>query len=107
MSVKKRKIDSKRRAFKSEWTSKYVSTEVGSTAVCLIGQKKIAVLKEYNIRRHFISNHANYLESRSTQQREATAQRLAVNFRIQQNSLFQQSATHQSIIKASSYLLSK
>ena len=61
----------------------------------------------YNIRRHFISNHANYLESHSKQQREATAQRLAVNFRIQQNSLFQQSVTHQSITNASFLLAFK
>ena len=75
--------------------------------VCLICQKSIAVLKEYNTRRHFISNYANYLESHSTQQREATAQRLAVNLRIQQNSLFQQSVTHQSITKASFLLAFK
>ena len=69
--------------------------------------KKHCVLKEYNNCRHFISNHAKYLESHSTQQREATAQRLAVNFRIQQKSLFQQSVTHQSITKASFLLAFK
>ena len=73
MSVKTRKIDSERRAFKSKWTSKYLFKKVGSSAVCLICQKSIAVLKEYNIYRHFISNHANYLEGHSTQQREVAA----------------------------------
>ena len=38
---------------------------------------------------------------------KATAQRLAVNFRIQQNSLFQQSVTHQSITNASFLLAFK
>ena len=85
---KKRKVDSERRVFKKEWTTKYFFTEVGSTAVCPICQKSVAVVKEYNIRRHFDTNHANYRSSLSTRQREVTSQRLVANFRIQQNTLF-------------------
>ena len=106
-AAKKRKVDSERRVFKKEWTTKYFFTEVGSTAVCLICQKNVAVLKEYNIRRHFDTNHANYRSSLSTQQREVTSQRLVANFRIQQSSLFQQSAVHASITKASFLLAFK
>ena len=95
-AVKKRKVDSKRRVFKKEWTTKYFFTEVGSTAVCLICQKNVAVVKEYNIRRHFDTNHANYRCSLSTQQREVTSQILVANFRIQQNTLFQQRFMSQS-----------
>ena len=84
-------------------------TEVGSTVICLICQKSVAVSKEYNIRRHFNTNHPNYFSSQSTQQREAAAQRLTTNFRIQQNrpTLFQQSAVHQSITQASFLLAFK
>ena len=78
-----------------------------STAVCLICQKNVAVVKEYNIRRHFDTNHANYRSSLSTQQREVTSQRLVANFRIQQNTLFQQNAVHESFTTASFLLAFK
>ena len=93
--------------FKKEWTTKYFFTEVGLTAVCLICQKNFAVVKEFNIRCHFDTNHANYRSSLSTQQQEVTSQRLVANFWIQQNTLFQQSAIHESITKASFLLAFK
>ena len=105
--AKKRKVDSERRMFKKEWTTKCFFTEVGSAAVCLICQKNVAVVKEYNLRRHFDTNHANYRSNLSSQQREVTSQRLVENFRIQQNTLFQQSAVHESITKASFLLAFK
>ena len=64
-------------------------------------------MKEYNIRRHLDTNHTNYHSRLSIQQREVTSQRLVANFRIQQNTLFQQSAVHESIIKASFLLAFK
>ena len=106
-AAKKQKVDSERRVFKKEWTTKYFFTEVGSTAVCLICQKNVAVVKEYNIRRHFDTNHASYRSSQSTQQREVTSHRLVANFQIQQNTLFLQSAVHESITKASFLLAFK
>ena len=105
-AAKKRKVDGECRVFKKECTTKNFFTEVGSTAVCLTCQKNVAVVKEYNIRRHFDTNHANYRSSLSTQQREVTSQRLVTNFRIQQNTLFQQSAVHESITKTSFFWLS-
>ena len=64
-------------------------------------------MKKYNTCRHFDTNHANYRCSLSTQQREVTSQRLVANFRIQQNTLFQQSAVHESITKTSFLLAFK
>ena len=87
-AAKKRKVDSEGKVFKKEWTTNYFFTAVGSNAVCLICQKNVAVLKEYNIRRHFDTNHANYHSSNElTQQREVTSQRFVAYFRIQQNTL--------------------
>ena len=68
--------------------------------------KNVAVLKENNIRRHFDTNHANYRSSLFTQQREVSY-RLVANFWNQQNTLFQQSAVHESITKVSSSLAFK
>ena len=104
--AKKQKVNGECRVFKKEWTTKYFA-KMGSTAVFLICQKNVAVVKEYNICCHFDTNHANYHSSLSTQQQEVTSQRLVANFRIQQNTLFQQSAVHESITKASFLLAFK
>ncbi|GAA6101231.1 general transcription factor II-I repeat domain-containing protein 2-like, partial [Tachysurus ichikawai] len=74
---KKRNVDSECRVFNKEWTTKYFFTEVRSMAVCLICKETVAVFKEYNIRRHFATKHANYTSK--PQERAATAQTLTAN----------------------------
>lgn len=101
---KKRKVDSECRVFNKEWTSKYFFAEVRSKAVRLICQETVAVLKEYNISRHFSSKHANYANNQSTQERTATAQRLLAGLQAQQNTFIRQTAIQESSAKAS-YLL--
>ena len=59
MSTKKRKVDSECRVFKDEWTWKYFFTAFKDKPLCLICNETIAVYKEYNISRHFISKHKN------------------------------------------------
>ncbi len=97
-------MDSQCRVFNKEWTSKYFFTEVWSKAVCLICQETVAVLKEYNINRHFSSKHANYANNLSTQERTATAQRLAASLQAQQNTFIRQTVIQESSTKAS-YLM--
>lgn len=90
--------------FNTEWTSKYFFAEVRSKAVCLICQETVAVYKEYTIKRHFSSKHANYANNQSTQERMTTAQRLIAGLQAQQNTFIQQTAIQKSSTKAS-YLL--
>ena len=49
---KKRKIDSERRLFNSEWTNKYLFVMNKSKIICLVCRETISVPKEYNLRRH-------------------------------------------------------
>ena len=74
---KKRQVDSECCVFNTEWTSKYFVTHVGSKAVCLICQNAITVFKEYNIKRHFSTKHANYATNLSSQEREQRALKLS------------------------------
>ncbi|XP_077426332.1 general transcription factor II-I repeat domain-containing protein 2-like [Vanacampus margaritifer] len=97
---KKRKVDGEGRVFNKEWTTRYFFTEVRSTAVSLICQEAIAVFKEYNISRHFATKHANYASKQSTQEREATAQRLAANLQAQQNFFHRQTSIQESSTRA-------
>ncbi|UYV69372.1 EPM2AIP1 [Cordylochernes scorpioides] len=58
---KKRKIDSECRKFKDQWNIQYFVTESSNKALCLICNESIAVLKEYNMKRHYETKHSqNY-----------------------------------------------
>ena len=56
-SKRKHKIAHKRRVFNKEWTSKYFFTDTENKAVCLLRQEMIAVLKEFNLKRHHETKH--------------------------------------------------
>lgn len=81
---KKRKVESECWVFNKEWTPKYFFTEVWSKAVCLICQKTIVVLKEYNISCHFSTKHANYASNLPKQERVAAADRLVASLQALQ-----------------------
>ena len=55
---KKRKVDFECRVFKAEWSVNYFVTELDDKALCLLYNDTLAVLKEYNIQRHYESKHS-------------------------------------------------
>lgn len=59
-TLKKRKVEAENRHFNNEWTEKCVFIAVDANPVCLICNKCLAVYKEYNLRRHFNTMHANF-----------------------------------------------
>ena len=50
---KKRKVATEFRVFTQTWTSKYLFTEDKGKAVCLVSGEQVAVLKDYNLNRHY------------------------------------------------------
>lgn len=58
MACKKRKVDSECRLFKEEWAWKYFFTEYNGKPICLICNEAVAVLKDFNLARHFNTKHA-------------------------------------------------
>ncbi|CAK8697909.1 unnamed protein product [Clavelina lepadiformis] len=64
---KRRKIENEGRIFNREWTSKYLFTVTNSKILCLVCRNVVAVPKEYNLRRHFESNHPNLAELDATE----------------------------------------
>ena len=56
-SAKKRKDDIERRAFNPAWKEKYFFMERFGQAQCLICLKTVAVLREFNMRRHWEAEH--------------------------------------------------
>lgn len=59
MASKKRKVDSECRVYKDEWTWKYFFTPIRDKPVCLICNEAVAVFKEFNLSRHFMTKHKN------------------------------------------------
>ena len=59
--IKKRKIAEELilLIFNIQWTEKYFVTELCDNIICLICNDKIAVCKEYNIKRHYGSKHGS------------------------------------------------
>ena len=59
-SCKKRKVDGECRVFKKSWTDEYFFVERKGIPTCLICCSTVSVFKEYNLKRHFETNHAFY-----------------------------------------------
>ena len=72
---KKRKIDSESRTLKDQCNSQYFEIKSSNKTPCLICNETIAVLKEYNIKRHYetkhFQNYSKYTGSLRTQKFEA------------------------------------
>lgn len=55
----KRKVDSENRGFQTRWELEYMFTEVAGKPVCLLCGESVAVMKEYNMRRHHETKHTD------------------------------------------------
>lgn len=106
MATKRRKVDSECRVFKDEWTFKYFFTAIKDKPVCLICHDSIAVFKEFNLARHFMTKHNNATyETMSEEQRKQKTADLHKKLVGQQNVFKKQNnsqkqATHASYVVA-------
>ena len=60
---KKRKVSSENRIFNDEWTDNYafiLPSFMNAKPTCLICNEGVSAFKEYNIRRHHETKHANF-----------------------------------------------
>jgi hypothetical protein len=81
MSVqgRKRKIDSECRGFKEQWNVDYFVIKSDIKALCLICNDTIAVLKEYNIQRHYETKHSSRYSQFTGQLRTEKFEKLQKN----------------------------
>ncbi|XP_077137809.1 general transcription factor II-I repeat domain-containing protein 2-like [Ranitomeya variabilis] len=59
-TMRKRKLIEERRVFQEKWESQYFCLTVGGKIHCLICNSCIATPKEYNLKRHYETNHRVY-----------------------------------------------
>ena len=105
-SVKKRKVDLERRIFNPKW-EKYFFIERFGQAQCLICLKTLAVLKEYNVRRHWETEHrsSNFASMSVTERKDAIV-RLSGNLE-KQTSLFRKQNLEAEKVTRASYEVSR
>ncbi|KAM4555660.1 general transcription factor II-I repeat domain-containing protein 2A-like [Odontesthes bonariensis] len=79
MSAKKRKVYIEGRVFNKIWTAKYLFTDIQGKAVCLVCGTQVAVLKDYNLNRHFVTKHEEKYKNLSDEERAREADGLLAN----------------------------
>ena len=82
MIGKKRKINDEGRIFTNEWFVKYFVVQQDEKAICLICQSNTACLKEYNIKRHYNSQHSKKYDEISGQLRVDRANKQKNQFKV-------------------------
>ncbi|KAJ8873164.1 hypothetical protein PR048_026781 [Dryococelus australis] len=87
MSVqsKKRKVDSECCVFNYKWCMEYFVIEKASKVLCMICNELIAVLKEYNIRRHYKTKHDENFDKFKDKVHEHKFETLKCRLCFQQN----------------------
>lgn len=105
MASKKRKVDSECRVFKDEWTWKYFFTPIKDKPVCLICNEAVAVFKEFNLSRHFMTKHNNATyETMTEEERKQKAGALRKKLSGQQN-IFKKQSCSQKLATHASYVV--
>ena len=73
---KKRKVADEGRVFNEEWLKNYFMIEHNGKPLCLVCKQTIAVMKEYNVKRHYETLHKKQYEEYSGKSRIDVAIRL-------------------------------
>ena len=103
---KKRKINEEHRNFNEKWEIKYFFIENKSKPICLICNENIAVCKEYNLKRHYETQHSKHYAHLSGEIRKNKLLGLKENLKKQQLLFVKQSDENELIVKAS-YIISE
>lgn len=68
--VGKRKIDQEGRVFQEKWERAYFFVDVQNIPTCLICKQSMSVSKEYNLRRHYQTNHSKHYDQYTEKMRD-------------------------------------
>ncbi len=97
---KKRKITSECRRFQTRWESEYFFKEINGKCVCLICNEDVAVMKDYNIRRHYETKHQSYT-SYTGAERTQKVKQMAASLQAQQQFFFRANKIQENATTAS------
>ena len=101
---KRRKVDLECRNFQEKWTYDYLFTEVNKKPICLVCSQQVSVYKEYNIQRHYKTNHSKKFDVFQGKLRSDKIKQLLSNLERQQTTFNHNRDVSESALKASYYL---
>ncbi|XP_026475998.1 general transcription factor II-I repeat domain-containing protein 2B-like [Ctenocephalides felis] len=99
--TKKRKIVDEHRNFQERWKFDYFFTIVKDKAVCLLCSETVAVLKEYNIKRHYKTKHEDKYKNLTGQLRIDKVNQEEKNLKKQHSIFKNQEISSHTAVKAS------
>lgn len=102
--MSKRKVDDENRVFQAKWESDYLFMEYRCKPKCLVCLQNVAVMKEYNLNRHY-SQHKDKYQKYTGEARAAIIADLKGKLNRQQ-ALFTKATTVQESSLKASYLVS-
>lgn len=88
-----------------EWTAKYIFTEVKGKAVCLVCGAQVAVLKDYNLTRHYATKHAEKYKNFSDEDRGKESDALLTKLQNQQGFFFMKLHASRDAAAKASYVI--
>eukprot|EP00106_Octopus_bimaculoides_P011656 XP_014779098.1 PREDICTED: general transcription factor II-I repeat domain-containing protein 2-like [Octopus bimaculoides] len=101
MATKKRKVDDECRIFNKEWGEKYFFVETNDQKPsCVICNGSVAVLKEYNIRRHYEAKHLSTHSEYSGKLRSEKFESMKRSLESLRNFFIKKFVENESIIRA-------
>ena len=95
------KVDTECRVFQEKWSSSFLFTEVNGKPVCLVCSQHVSVLKEYNLRRHYETLHADKHHHLQGQQRINKVHELLACLKKQQSVFSHSREINDAAVKAS------
>jgi hypothetical protein len=107
MLSKRHKVDSECRKFNESWLGNYFVKEHGNKVMCVICNDVIAVMKEYNIKRHYEKKHSAAFDKFSGLERVEKAKELCTKETEQQQIFLQGESLNQEMATRASYEVSK
>ena len=69
------KSDAEKRTFQNRWEAEYMSTGMAGKPFCFICGRSVAVIKEFNLRRHYETTHQKLLNALKMEQKLQKAER--------------------------------
>ena len=97
---KKRKISDEHRTFNESWTYLYFFIENKGKLICLICKKAILTVKEYNVKRHYETEHKLKFDTLTGDLRQIKINNFKSSLTDQQNSFKLQHNQNESEVRA-------
>ena len=90
-----------------KWTIDYFFTQINEKPVCLLCSESVSVMKEYNVRRHYVTKHsAKYDSFQGERSRKEKVQNMIKNLKQQQSIFTKKSDNADNLLRAS-YIVSE